>query len=247
MLGRIAYLARTSRQIPGAALKRQIPGAAVLPRMNKIEARAFSTSTSAMDLLKDRLVEPATAADKLKEATLKAEAGFTPVARIDETQFRRVPSTSEEQKFVDSCFNLFDLNGNGVIETWEVNAVYESGSGPAVGACFIEAGLAGCARNSGLTRTKSVGNLERSISSYGIDFTENAQVLKAMDLVRAIKKGRVNVSGDQQFDRYITKDEFTRWAMRLVELHNASQLEMSSFIDEARPDVVTFANEAVAM
>ena len=112
---------------------------------------------------------------------------------------------------------------------------------------LIEAGLAGCARNSGLTRTKSVGNLERSISYYGIDFTENAQVLKAMDLVRAIKKGRVNVSGDQQFDRYITKDEFTRWAMRLVELHSASQLEMSSFIDEARPDVVTFANEAVAM
>jgi hypothetical protein len=263
MLGRAL-----SRQIP-----RQIPGVgAVAPRQIPFVAatstRAFASNREAFDT-KDRMVIPAVVKtksgnmvrspsaaeksapmdllkDRLVAATAKAEAVPLP-SRIDESNFRMAPETKEEMKFVENCFNMFDLNGNGVLEVWELNAVYESGSGSAVGACFIEAGLAGENRNSGLKRGKSVGNLEETVYTYGVDFTQNAQVLKAMDLVRAVKKGRVNVSGDMQFDRFVTKEEFTRWAMRLVELHSASRLEDSAVLDEVRPDVMELTNEALRM
>lgn len=246
MLGRIYYLSsRNMRQIPSryaAALPRQIPGVNVPAAASLSTARAFSTTTMneaepKVDALKDRLVQ----------ATIKAEKKQAMLPKIDESSFRTKPTTPEEHKFVNDCFEMFDLNRNGVIEMWEINAVYESGSGSAVGACFIESGLAGEVRNSGLQRGKSVGALEETVYTYGVDFTSNAQVLKAMDLVRAVKKGRVNVAGDQQFDRFVTQEEFTRWAMRLVELHNASQLETAAIIDEARPDVQDFVNESLRM
>jgi hypothetical protein len=254
---------RNLRQIPlvkGVAAPRHIPGVSgvrtfsslgdkqdrmALPANSPKGARTFASAVPTdapkeqIDVLKDRLVS---ATMKAEQQALKRKIG-----NIDESNFRRTPNTPEEHKFVNDCFNLFDLNSNGVIEVWEINAVYESGSGSAVGACFIEAGLAGEVRNSGLARGKSVGNLEETVYTYGVDFTQNAQVLKAMDLVRAVKKGRVRIEGDQQFDRYVTKDEFSRWAMRLVELHSASQLENASLIDETRPDVVELNNEAVRM
>jgi len=273
MLGRVLSR-QIPRQIPGAGAAvapRQIPSAP-WAWTGCGNARGFASLSNAdafdLDSAKDRMVMPAvvrtktgtfvkspsaaqriapTKIDILKDRLVAAESVKTDRGLIDEATFRVAPETKEEKLFVDNCFELFDLNSNGVIEVWEINAVYESGSGSAVGACFIEAGLAGEVRNSGLQRGKSVGSLEDTVYTYGVDFTENAQVLKAMDLVRAVKKGRVNVSGDMQFDRFVTKEEFTRWAMRLVELHSASRLEDSAIFDEVKPDVMDFANEGVRM
>ena len=53
-----------------------------------------------------------------------------PAARFMATEVapRIAPTQPEESNFVNYCFNLFDLNGNGVIELWEINAIYESGA-----------------------------------------------------------------------------------------------------------------------
>merc|ERR1711959_236222 len=87
---------------------------------------------------------------------------------------RTAPQWPEEEAFVKYCFNLFDLNGNGQIELWEINAIYESGAGGVVGAAFVESGCAGDVKNTGMESMEGY--------KHGIDF--NSETLKAMDLIR---------------------------------------------------------------
>ena len=56
----------------------------------------------------------------------------------------------------------------------------------------------------------------------------DTETMKAMDLIRAVKKGKVATETGADGKPIVTKDEFQRWALRIVDLHAAGGLEAES-------------------
>lgn len=116
--------------------------------------------------------------------------------------YRTEPSTRGENEFVNNAFEFFDISKAGVIQFHDVAQIFETADNKmnikdAVASIFL--------------RTR--GTLDFEDSHEPITLTN--ELMNEMDLLKAVRDKKVRLHDDH----FINRQEFTRWAMRLVEIH----------------------------
>lgn len=129
-----------------------------------------------------------------------------------EQRGRMHPETDAERAFVDACWDYFDFRQEGAIDYFQVEAAYRRAgkqqtgletAGESVARLLVEAGLTGAG----------------GVSVF------SKPMLKAMDLIRAVKTGALKLNEKNQ----VTGPELSRWALSIVDKYAAGMLSSERF------------------